>query len=67
MNIQTIYKKNILKKVDSIEFYGNIFAILGIPIFLYPLWIVLGKAVPWSDCNPYIWIYSIEFVATGAG
>ncbi len=60
-------KEHLLKKVDSIEFYGNIFAILFIPIFLYPLWLALGNSISWSECNPYIWIYSIEFVATVAG
>ena len=56
-----------LRKVDNVEFYGNIFAILFITIFIYPLWLILGNSVSWSDCNPYIWIYSIEFIATVAG
>ena len=38
-----------------------------IPIFIYPLWLFLGKNIPWSNCNPYIWIYSIEFIAEVAG
>lgn len=58
---------NLLKKVDTIELYGNILAIVFIPIFIYPLWFLLGKNVSWDSCNPYIWIYSIEFVATVAG
>lgn len=57
---------NLLKKVDTIELYGNILAIVFIPIFIYPLWFLLGKNVSWDSCNPYIWIYSIEFVATVA-
>lgn len=60
-------KENLLEKVDSIEIYGIIFSTLFIPIFTYPLWFALGKSVPWSECNPYIWLYSIEFVATVAG
>jgi len=60
-------KKNLLEKVDSIEIYGIIFATLFIPIFTYPLWLALGKSVPWSECNPYVWLYSIEFIATVAG
>lgn len=60
-------KENLLNKVDSIGIYGNIFAILFIPIFLYPLWLALGNSISWIECNPYIWIYSIEFVATVAG
>lgn len=58
---------NFLKKVDTIGLYGNIFAIAFIPIFIYPLWLILGNKIPWANCNPYIWIYSIEFVATVAG
>lgn len=57
----------LLKKVDNVELYGNILSILFIPIFIYPLWLFLGKSIPWSNCNPYIWIYSIEFVAEVAG
>ena len=58
---------NFVKKVDTVGFYGNIFAIAFIPIFIYPLWLILGNRIPWENCNPYIWIYSIEFVATVAG
>jgi len=60
-------KENLLRKVDTIEFYGIIFATLFIPIFIYPLWFALGKSVSWNECTPYIWLYSIEFVATVAG
>ncbi len=60
-------KENLLHKVDSIESYGNIFAMLFIPIFLYPLWFTLGNSISWNECNPYIWIYSIEFIAKVAG
>ena len=58
---------NLLKKVDTVELYGNIFSIAFIPICIYPLWLILGNKIPWENCNPYIWIYSIEFVATVAG
>lgn len=57
---------NFLKKVDTVGLYGNIFSIAFIPIFIYPLWLILGNKIPWENCNPYIWIYSIEFVATVA-
>lgn len=60
-------KENLLEKVNSVEIYGIIFSTLFIPIFIYPLWFALGKSVPWSECNPYIWLYSIEFIATVAG
>ena len=60
-------KENLLNKVDNIEIYGIIFATLFIPVFIYPLWFALGKSVPWNECNPYIWLYSIEFIATVAG
>ena len=68
-NILKINNKtnNLLKKVDIVGLYGNIFAIAFIPIFIYPLWLLLGKSIPWNNCNPYIWIYSTEFVATVAG
>lgn len=56
-------KENLLKKVDTVEVYGIIFAILFIPICIYPLWLILGNAVPWNECNPYIWLYSIDFIA----
>ena len=46
---------NFLKKVDTIELYGNILAIVFIPIFIYPLWFLLGKNVSWDSCNPYIY------------
>lgn len=58
---------NFLKKVDTVELYGNILAIAFIPIFIYPLWLILGNKISWEKCNPYIWIYSIEFIAEVAG
>ena len=58
---------NLLKKADRVEIYGNIFAMLIIPIFIYPFYLFLGRSVSWSSCNPYIWIYAIEFIATVAG
>lgn len=58
---------NLLKKVDTVELYGNILAIAFIPIFIYPLWLILGNKILWENCNPYIWIYSIEFIAEVAG
>lgn len=57
-------KQNILAKADKIEIYGIIFATLFIPIFTYPLWFILGQSVPWNECTPYIWLYSIDFIAT---
>lgn len=59
-------KKNIIKKVDSIEMY-SIFSIIILDIiFLYPMWYIMGKAVPWNECNPYIWFYSLELITTVA-
>lgn len=60
-------KQDLLKKVDSIGIYGILFSFLFIPIFIYPLWFFLGKSVSWNECNPYIWFYSIEFIATVIG
>ena len=57
---------NLLKKVDTIDLYCIIFGMISIPFLLYPLWFLLGKSIPWISCNPYIWLYSIEFVATMA-
>lgn len=31
-------------------------------IFMYPTWWLLGRAIPWNECNPYIWFYSLEFI-----
>lgn len=55
-------KENLINKVDKIEFYGIIFSIILDLILLYPSWWLLGRAIPWKDCNPYIWLYSIEFI-----
>lgn len=60
-------REGILNKVDTIQIYGIIFSSLLLPIFIYPIWYMLGRAVQWNDCNPYIWLYSIEFIATVAG
>lgn len=60
-------REGLLKKVDTVQIYGIIFASLLLPVFIYPMWYILGRAVPWNDCNPYIWLYSIEFIATVAG
>lgn len=60
-------REGILKKVDTVQIYGIIFASLLLPVFIYPIWYILGRAVPWNECNPYIWLYSIEFIATVAG
>lgn len=60
-------KEGLLKKVDTVQIYGIIFASLLLPVFIYPIWYMLGRAVSWDDCNPYIWLYSVEFIATVAG
>ena len=60
-------KKGLLKKVDKMEMLGMLFAILLIPIFIYPLWLFLGRNVSWESCNPYIWFYAIEFIMVVAG
>lgn len=60
-------REGLLKKVDTVQIYGIIFASLLLPVFIYPIWYILGRAVSWNECNPYIWLYSIEFIATVAG
>lgn len=40
-------------------FYKCIFLLI---IMMYPSWLFLARTVFWSDCNPYIWFYSIEFI-----
>lgn len=60
-------KENLLKKVDSIQIYSILFSTLFIIIFIYPTWYILGKAVPWNDCTPYIWIYCTEFIVLVLG
>lgn len=56
-------KVDLIKKVDDIEQYGIYFSIIILIIFMYPTWWLLGRAIPWKECNPYIWFYSLEFVA----
>lgn len=31
------------------------------------MWHVLGHSITWNECNPYIWLYCIEFIMTVAG
>lgn len=54
--------KGLLKKVDLIGGYGTLFSIIFLIVMMYPSWLFLARTVPWSDCNPYIWFYSIEFI-----
>lgn len=56
-------KENIINKVDNIEIYGIGFSFIILILFTYPSWWLLGRAIPWNECNPYIWFYSLEFVA----
>ena len=55
-------KKGLLRKVDKVGIYGIFMGIVTISILIYPTWFILGRAVPWNDCLPYIWIYQLEFV-----
>ena len=55
-------KKDLLRKVDLIEVYGTFFSIIFLVIMMYPSWWLVGRAVSWYECNPYIWFYSIEFI-----
>lgn len=55
-------KEHLLNKVDKIEFYGIIFSLLLGIVLVYPSWWLLGRAISWEECNPYIWLYSIEFI-----
>lgn len=54
--------KDLLNKVDYIGIYGTLISIVFLVFMMYPSWWFLAKTVPWKDCNPYIWFYSIEFV-----
>lgn len=56
-------KENLINKVDNIEIYGIGFSLIILILFTYPSWLLLGRAIPWNECNPYIWFYSLEFVA----
>lgn len=42
--------------------YGTLISIVFLIFMMYPSWWFLAKTVPWEDCNPCIWFYSIEFV-----
>lgn len=55
-------KKNLLKKVDLIEIYSIFFSAILLIIIIYPSWLLLGRVVPWNECNPYIWFYCIDFI-----
>ena len=59
-------KEDLIRKVDIVGFYGIGFGVLIGIIFMYPTWWLLGRAIPWNECNPYIWFYSLEFLATVA-
>lgn len=54
--------KKLLNKVDYIGIYGIFISIILLILIMYPSWFLLAKAVPWKDCNPYIWFYCIEFI-----
>lgn len=54
--------KDLLHKVDCIGIYGTLLSIVLLIFMIYPSWCLLARAVPWTDCNPYIWFYSIEFI-----
>ena len=54
--------KKLLNKVDYIGIYGIFISIILLIFIMYPSWFLLAKAVPWKDCNPYIWFYCIEFI-----
>lgn len=58
--------KNLVKKVDAIEWYGILFSIILSVIIMYPSWWLLGRAISWDECNPFIWFYTLEFIATVA-
>ena len=56
-------EKNLIKKVDMIQLYGIGFSIIILAIAVYPTWWILSSSIPWNECNPYIWFYSLEFIA----
>lgn len=56
-------KENLMKKVDMMQLYGIVFSIIILAISVYPTWWILSSSIPWNECNPYIWFYSLEFIA----
>ena len=59
-------KNDIVKKADSMEVPLIILGVLSAALFVYPFWWLLGNAVPWNECTPYIWFYSLEFIVAFA-
>ena len=57
-------EKELINKVDTMEVYGIMCSIFISIVIIYPTWWLLGRAIPWKDCNPYIWLYALEFVAS---
>ena len=43
--------------------YSTFFSTIFLIIIIYPTWLLLGRVVPWNECNPYIWFYCIDFIA----
>lgn len=60
-------RRGLLKKADTVAKYGTGAALVLVLILTYPLWWLLGRAVPWEECNPYVWFYVMEFVTVILG
>lgn len=54
--------KNLLEKVDLVGMYSTFFSTIFLIIVIYPTWLLLGRVVPWNECNPYIWFYCMDFI-----
>jgi len=60
-------KEYILQKVDTIQIYSILLSTMFIAVFIYPTWFMLGKAISWNECSPYIWLYCTEFIGVLSG
>lgn len=54
-------EKNLLHKVNKVGIYSFLFSIIFAIIVPYPAWFFLGRAVTWSECGIYVYIYVTEF------
>lgn len=56
--------KNLLQNVDrTAALVTFCFTILA-GLVTFPMWWLLGRVVPWESCQPYIWLFGLDFVIT---
>ncbi len=58
--------KYLIKKVDKIEVIGTAFSVILAFLLVYPTWWMMGRAISWETCKPFIGLYLTEFVMTVA-